>query len=205
MNVVGKALTILTLFGVSQTKAQTTTPSADSMSVPVDTSGWVDQQDRLIRSDTFTLPVNPGYGERILLATREAADSYTEKKSERLCYRYVKQGLFSALGLSLTGVSAYQAGNQLARSPYFQEKVVKPSELKTLPQGSVVVWNRSKRHPHGHISVADGQGREVSDRVRSQLSNYGTSVRVFVPFCQVAGQAGAQGGLSASEGATELR
>ena len=183
MNLVGKALTVLTLFGVTQARAQTSS-TADSLAAVPDSIGLVEPQDSLIRSDTLKLPVEPCYGERILQATLEAAHSYREKKSERFCYRYVKQGLFSALGVSLSGVSAYQAADQLARSAYFQETDVKRSELKALPAGSVVVWNRGKRHPHGHISVADGQGREVSDRVRSQLSAYGTTVRVFIPHCQ---------------------
>ena len=183
MNVVGKALTVLSLMGFSQTQAQVSlTPDSSS----TDTCEWVHRPDNSFGSDTLVLQGDGCYGERILRATREAADSYREKKGERLCYRYVKQGLSSALGLSLTGVSAYKAADQLAGSIYFEETPVKHLKLEALPQGSVVVWNRSKQHPHGHISVSDGQGQEVSDRVRPQIRNYGTSLRVFVPVCQLA-------------------
>lgn len=119
-------------------------------------------------------------GQVVVDATRRAADSYREKPKERLCFRYVKMGLQTALGLTLVGKHAYMAADQLALAPNFQEVQKKPLDLPALPPGSVVVWGRSKRHPSGHISVADGQGFEISDRVRQQITGYGTQMRVFV-------------------------
>lgn len=150
--------------------------------------------DSFARTDTATLAFEDtlDVGQRILQATLEAANSYKEKPGERLCYRYVKQGLRTALGVSLTGGHAYQAAAQLAKSDVFMEVSKKTSELPSLPAGSVVVWHRSKSRPHGHISVADGQGKEVSDRVRSQLTSYGTTVRVFVPMTTAQSWSGSQ-------------
>lgn len=191
MHMIGKALTILSLLQLTPARAQ---------EVPLNPETFPDSlelfvaADSFARSDTATLAFEDAFdvGQRILEATLEAANSYKEKPGERLCYRYVKQGLRTALGVSLTGGHAYQAAAQLARLDLFTEVSKKTSELPSLPAGSVVVWNRSKARPHGHISVADGQGKEVSDRVRDQLTGYGTTVRVFVPAATVQSWSGSQ-------------
>lgn len=119
-------------------------------------------------------------GQRLAQSTLDAASRNTDLRKMR-CYKFVKQGL-AAEGVEVTGRSAYMAAPQLARNPNFQEmKGVRPSQLSELPAGAVVVWNRSGKHPNGHISVALGDGREVSDRVRQQIEGYGTAVRVFLP------------------------
>lgn len=77
--------------------------------------------------------------------------------------------------------SAYMVADDLAKHPKFREVQVKPADLPKLPPGAVVVWDKGPGHPHGHISIALGNGREASDKNRQQITNYGTSVRVFMP------------------------
>ena len=75
------------------------------------------------------------------------------------------------------------AADQLARHPGFKEIRVGASQLRDLPAGAVVVWGRTGVSPHGHISIALGDGREASDHVdvqRTQLRGH-TNVRVFMP------------------------
>ena len=96
------------------------------------------------------------------------------------CYRWVKKAL-SRHGVNVSGGSAYQAADQLARNPKFREIRVSPQDLKKLPAGAVVVWNKGNGHEHGHISIALGNGKEASDKIRNQITNYGTGVRVFLP------------------------
>ena len=85
-------------------------------------------------------------------------------------------------GMKLDGVSAYMAANQLAKNDKFKEmKGLERSDLRNLPPGATVVWNKSKGHPHGHISIAMGNGREASDVMRNQIVNYPSSYRVFMP------------------------
>lgn len=152
-------------------------PSADSLEV-------VESRPDSVQFAQDTLELSPAcWGQELAQAARQAADSYREKPGQRLCYRYVKQAVSQAVGLSLTGPSAYLAARQLAASERFQEVSLKPEQLKNLPAGSIVVWGRNKKHPHGHVSVADGQGHEISDRVRPQITAYGTTLRVFVPEC----------------------
>lgn len=133
-------------------------------------------------------------GERLAQSTLDAAAGNTNLKKMR-CYKFVKEGL-AAEGVEVTGKSAYMAAPQLARNSQFQEmRGVKPSELSELPAGAVVVWNKSKKHPNGHISVALGDGREVSDRIRTQIEGYGTSVRVFIPKAGTPTMTAGNGGL----------
>jgi hypothetical protein len=96
------------------------------------------------------------------------------------CYKWVGQAL-RRHGVNTSGASAYMAADQLAKNPKFKEVKVQPADFKKLPAGAVVVWNKGNGHQHGHISIALGDGREASDKIRNQITNYGTSARVFIP------------------------
>lgn len=99
----------------------------------------------------------------------------------RHCYRNVADDL-AKVGINVSGESAYMAADQLARNSKVKEvKDVSSEDLKKLPPGAIVVWNRGGGHEHGHISIAMGDGREASDVMRQQITNYGTSYRVFLP------------------------
>lgn len=84
--------------------------------------------------------------------------------------------------------SAYMYGPYLAsRDDFMEVKGYSPAQLKSLPRGAVVVWGKGTTK-HGHISIADGHGRELSDYVgaqriktsRSDGLHYGLP-RVFMP------------------------
>lgn len=121
-----------------------------------------------------------GFGEKLARDARRIAESGVAG-SGRNCKRGVRMA-FEKNGMSLTGVSAYQAADQLARNKNFHEaKGLSRQELRELPPGATVVWNRGKGRPHGHISIAQGNGREASDVMRNQIVNYPTSYRVFLP------------------------
>lgn len=99
------------------------------------------------------------------------------------CFRGVKAAVKEATGVQLTGGSAYMAAGQLANSGRFNEVSVSPSNLKDLPPGAVVVWGKTDKSPHGHISVALGDGREASDHVQTQMTSLRghQNYRVFIP------------------------
>jgi hypothetical protein len=122
-------------------------------------------------------------GDRLAQATLDAAATFKPKGNERYCYRYVKMGMKSALGVTLTGGHAYMAAAQLAKSPCFTEvgKPVRALKPEDLPRGTVVVWSARRKHQSGHIFVALGEGREVSDRIRTTNLRYGSVARIFVP------------------------
>jgi hypothetical protein len=122
-----------------------------------------------------------GLGPRLAQSTLDAAAGNTNLRRQR-CFHFVKEGL-AAEGIELTGKPAYLAANQLARNPHFSEVRVSRDQLPELPAGAVVVWNRNRaaHHPNGHISVALGDGREVSDRIRPQTTAYRSQFRVFLP------------------------
>jgi len=96
------------------------------------------------------------------------------------CYKWVAQAL-ARHGVSVHGASAYMAADQLAKSDKFREVKIDPKDFKKLPAGAVVVWDKGNGHEHGHISIALGNGKEASDKLRDQITNYGTSARVFLP------------------------
>lgn len=106
------------------------------------------------------------------------------------CYRNVADDL-DKVGIHVTGGSAYMAADQLARNSKVEEvKGLSSQDLQHLPPGAIVVWNRGNGHEHGHISIATGDGREASDVMRRQITNYGTSYRVFLPKDHGGGNAG---------------
>lgn len=99
------------------------------------------------------------------------------------CYSGVATAVARSLGFELWGDSAYMAAKQLSSSRKFSEVKIRPSELKKLPAGAIVVWGKTNASPHGHISVALGDGREASDHIdrqRTDLRGY-TNFRVFMP------------------------
>ncbi|MCR5660583.1 MAG: hypothetical protein K6G50_00445 [bacterium] len=97
------------------------------------------------------------------------------------CLRGVAQAL-SRHGVHIGGASAYMAADQLAKIDKFTEVTgLSDADLKKLPAGAIVVWDRGNGHEHGHICISLGDGREVSDHVANMTQNYGTSFRVFLP------------------------
>lgn len=99
------------------------------------------------------------------------------------CFAGVAEAVTSTHGSFLHGKSAYMAADQLAARSDFREVNVSGSALRQLPPGAIVVWGKTARSPHGHISVSLGDGREASDHVATQrLQLRGDSnPRVFVP------------------------
>ena len=99
------------------------------------------------------------------------------------CYRGVKNAVKQATGVELVGGEAYQAANQLAKSSKFKEVKVSSSQLDSLPPGAIVVWGKTGKSPHGHISIALGNGKEASDHVSNQLESLrgASNFRVFLP------------------------
>lgn len=98
------------------------------------------------------------------------------------CYYYVAQTLHNFFPPFLEGMEAYMAADYLAVHPAFAEIHVPVARLAHLPAGAVVVWGKG-HSVSGHISIADGEGKEISDHIQDQmLSHYGgAGARVFVP------------------------
>lgn len=131
------------------------------------------------------------FGRRLATAGRQAAHQLGGYRSLGKCYTGVARAL-ERHGVSVTGLSAYMAANQLAKHPRFREVSLPAASLSKLPAGAIVVWERSPspalRHrgggwTHGHISIADGKGREMSDYIDKQRTSYYVSnrYRVFLP------------------------
>lgn len=165
----------------------TAPPAPTSPSNPTPTTGSPD----LGRYD-------PAAGARVL---RAAEGRLRDGETTGRCYFDVKRAVNSVYGEILTGASAYMAGNQLAASPHFEEVTGTQAQLRerlgNLPEGAIVVWDRSpnaamrRARPrtgwaHGHISVADGRGNEISDHRTRQLNPHyaGGNVRIFLPTGQ---------------------
>ncbi len=96
------------------------------------------------------------------------------------CYRDVGRDL-AKIGINVHGQGAWEAADQLANNPKVKEMKVSQADLPKLPAGAIVVWNKGAGHEWGHISIATGDGKEASDLMRNQITNYGTSFRVFMP------------------------
>lgn len=146
-------------------------------------SGWVNASSVPGRAGSLAsgaLPTTTARGNALAGAAASAAQAGTVG----WCYRAVATAVGRVVpGVSLSGESAYMAADQLARSPAFREVSVAAEDLPALPAGAIVVWGKTSASPHGHISIADGNGNELSDhkeQQRTQLRGY-TNARVFVP------------------------
>lgn len=99
------------------------------------------------------------------------------------CLKGVNNTLEQVYGFRLSYNSAYQAIPALQSRGDFVEvtnQYESASDLVNLPAGAIVVWENSSNHPHGHISIALGDGREASDHIQNQTTNYGTQYHVFI-------------------------
>ena len=99
------------------------------------------------------------------------------------CLKGVNNTLEQVYGFRLSYNSAYQAIPDLQSRSDFTEvtdQYQSASDLVNLPAGAIVVWENSSNHPHGHISIALGDGREASDHIQNQTTNYGTQYHVFI-------------------------
>jgi peptidoglycan hydrolase-like protein with peptidoglycan-binding domain len=125
-------------------------------------------------------PSKSGFGDKLAKDAERIAKSGVAGSGHN-CKRGVRMAM-EKNGMTLTGESAYMAADQLAKNKNFHEaKGISREDLKELPAGATVVWNKAKGHPHGHISIAMGNGREASDVMRNQITNYPSSYRVFMP------------------------
>lgn len=127
---------------------------------------------------------NPERGNALAnIAQQNAAANNTRGK----CLKGVRQTLNKAglVGGSM-GNSAYQAADVLARNKNFKEVQVSRDDLKNLPAGCVIVWDRNyvgtkSSDVHGHIAVTLGNGKEASDHLPDKTYMLRSSHRVFVP------------------------
>ncbi|PNK60232.1 CHAP domain-containing protein [Psychrobacter sp. FDAARGOS_221] len=133
------------------------------------------QQESKFTATSFATTANtPGFGSTVLdssappaVAAARAARA-AHSRTIGLCARYVRKALQSA-GYSFTpNPSAYQYAT---RGTLAQAGFVKISN-NTPPQiGDVVVYNRSSKHPHGHIQIYDGS-QWVSDFRQARKNPY---------------------------------
>jgi hypothetical protein len=114
------------------------------------------------------------------LAAEAQKEATNGDSSGGWCFRDAGRAL-AKVGINTSGASAYMAADQLAKNPKVKEIKVSQGDLPKLPPGAIVVWDKGPGHEHGHISIALGNGKEASDLVRNQITNYGTSFRVFMP------------------------
>lgn len=135
-----------------------------------------------------SIPVNQANAQQMqgTAAGKEMAQAAEAEATRRgtvgRCYAGVADAL-EKKGVNLTGASAYMAADQLANNPKFKEVKMSADQLPSLPAGAVVVWGKTDASPHGHISVALGDGREASDHVAKQMTSLrgATNCRVFLP------------------------
>lgn len=111
--------------------------------------------------------------------------SQAEKTANRintsgLCLKGVNDTM-QAMGLPVhREAAAWMAVDDFQKNPKFKEVKVSKDQLKSLPAGAVVIWDKGSGLPYGHISVALGDGREASSKVRQQLL-LNTNFHVFLP------------------------
>lgn len=97
-----------------------------------------------------------------------------------LCLKGVNDTM-QAMGLPVKReAAAYMALDDFRNNKRFQEVKVSKEQLKSLPAGAVVIWDKGSGLPYGHISVSLGKGREASSTVRDQLL-LNTKFHVFIP------------------------
>lgn len=141
---------------------------------------------------TATTPVSSGLSNNAKVDTQmgknlaEAVVSCinTNGSTTGWCLRGVNRAMQKVYGYGFSFGSAYQALGALQSDSNFVEitnQYPNKSDLKNLPAGAIVVWGNNSAHPHGHISIALGDGREASDHIANQYTNSGNGYHIFMP------------------------
>jgi hypothetical protein len=154
------------------------TPAVESAGGSSEASGGSSASGGAASSSAQGAPAANDTGKKLAEIAR--AEATNGDSNGGLCYRDVGRAL-SKIGINVSGASAYMAADQLAKNPKVKEVKVAQNELSKLPAGAIVVWDKGNGHEHGHISIATGDGKEASDLMRTQITNYGTRFRVFMP------------------------
>lgn len=99
------------------------------------------------------------------------------------CSRYVREGLQRTGLYNGHTASAYQMGGILAKNKNFQEVSPNSVNLKDLPAGCILVYDKNTKkysNKHGHIEVTLGDGTACSDGRTRNIYNT-NNMRIFVP------------------------
>lgn len=106
------------------------------------------------------------------------------------CYAAVSQAL-KPLGVELTGASAFMAQPLLLNDSRFCPVPI--NDVSELMRGDIIVFSSSVLHPHGHISVYQGNMIEASDHISpvTHTREYGTATVFRLRNTLVANQSGA--------------
>ena len=110
----------------------------------------------------------------------QAEKTANQINTSGLCLKGVNDTM-QAMGLPVhREAAAWMAVDDFQKNPKFKEVKIAKDQLKSLPAGAVVIWDKGAGLPYGHISVALGGGREASSKVREQLL-LNTNFHVFLP------------------------
>lgn len=125
----------------------------------------------LTASDALVIKQAPTIPRRASGAVRIARNAYRvaqKMHSVGKCYRGVTLTMRD-FGVTLTGMAAYEAKDQLIRDHRF--KLVNAQDLKDLRTGDILVNNAVSAHPYGHIAVYVGNEKEASDHIQPVVFN----------------------------------
>jgi len=113
---------------------------------------------------------------------KDACSVANQMDTSRYCYRGVKRALAKSR-VTLEGMSAYMAKDQLDRDDRF-EKVLVTNNLVSakLERGDVIVHPQNylpgESKPDGHIAIYLGDGKEASDHVQQLIGGKATVYRM---------------------------
>lgn len=99
------------------------------------------------------------------------------------CSQYVRQGLQRTNLYNGHTASAYQMAGVLGKNKNFQEISPNSVDLKNLPAGCILVYDRGAaryNQAHGHIEVTLGDGTACSDG-RTYNVRRAQNMRIFIP------------------------
>lgn|GEM_PF-5772077 len=159
------------------------TPDLASSSSGINAASDIGQASSVDRSSGLS-PITSGGN--TMEALGEAAREYALSGQARphTCAASVSKVLRETMGIETSG-HAYQLADQLAQSDQLVEIRVPREEIKELPAGAIVCWDKTNTgnrwtDRYGHVAITAGNGKEASWKLRDQLI-LSSEARVFVP------------------------
>lgn len=123
-----------------------------------------------------------GYNKKLAKKLAKDVAAHAESSSTGYCAKYVSNAM-ERLGIVGKRGDAWELRDSLRNNPHFKEVDVNSVDVKNLPAGCVLVYQRGDAgysSQYGHVEITLGNGKAASDFINNNIKK-SSNMSVFVP------------------------
>ena len=123
-----------------------------------------------------------GYNKKLAKKLAKDVAEHAESRPTGYCARYVSNAM-ERLGIVGKRGDAWELRDSLRNNPHFKEVDIRSINVKNLPAGCVLVYQRGAAgysSKYGHVEITLGNGKAASDFINNNIKT-SSNMSVFVP------------------------